>query len=239
MSFDVNYAPVLDVDTNPQNPVIGDRSFGRDAALVAELGAAFIEGHEGAGVGACGKHFPGHGDTDTDSHLELPAVHHDLERLRRVEWPPFRAAVGAGVGAIMTAHVVASALDHETPATLSRPVLSCLREELGFDGVIISDDLEMKAIAGRFTTADVARAGLHAGVDVFLACKTPELIVELYRDLVHAAESGDVSHETLLATERRTTLWRQRFVRPPVPWAIGKHDVGALAHLELSRRLEA
>ena len=147
VGIDVDFAPVLDVDTNPDNPVIGDRAFGSRPEEVGRLGAAFVRGMQGAGVGACGKHFPGHGDTAIDSHLDLPSVEHDLERLRRVEWPPFAAAIEAGVDAIMTAHVLVPALDAEHPGTLSPEVLGRLRDELGFQGVIVSDDIEMKAVA--------------------------------------------------------------------------------------------
>src|SRR5690606_22344787 len=139
--------PVLDVDTNPKNPVIGDRSFGSTSQAVATHGAAFIRGLLSADISGCGKHFPGHGDTDVDSHLALPVVEHELRRLQAVEWPPFAAAIEAGVPAIMTAHVLTPCLDERVPATLSARVLSRLREELRFRGVVVSDDLDMKAVA--------------------------------------------------------------------------------------------
>jgi len=145
----MDFAPVLDVDTNPDNPVIGDRSFSRDQSQVALHGMAFAEGLRKGGCLACGKHFPGHGDTDQDSHLALPSLPHDLARLHEVELLPFRAAAKS-FPAFMTAHVVFSALDQDVPATLSRRVLTdLLRHELGFTGVIISDDLEMKAVSRR------------------------------------------------------------------------------------------
>jgi beta-N-acetylhexosaminidase len=165
-NIDMNLAPVLDVDTNPANPVIGDRSFGRSAELVAKVGVEWIVGLQSAGVAACGKHFPGHGDTAQDSHLDLPRLPHGMERLERIELPPFAAAIGAGVAAIMTAHVVFDAIDPHVPATMSRPALhGVLRERLGFQGVIISDDLEMKAIAGRFELEEVIVRGVNAGID--------------------------------------------------------------------------
>src|SRR5690606_34075683 len=145
LGIGVDFAPVLDVDTNPANPVIGDRSFGRDPETVIRHALAFAEGLREAGVIACGKHFPGHGDTDLDSHLALPRIAHDRARLDRVELAPFRAARGK-VPTIMTAHVVFDAIDPSVPATLSRAVIEgVLRGELGYDGVIVSDDLEMKA----------------------------------------------------------------------------------------------
>ena len=162
MNFDIDFAPVLDVDTNPKNPIIGDRAFSHDPKLVAAHGAALIKGLQENGVGACGKHFPGHGDTDVDSHLALPSVGHEMGRLRDIEWPPFAAAIKAGVGAIMTAHVVVEALD-EMPATLSHRALQHLRDELQFKGCIVSDDIEMKAVADQYTPTEMAELGLKAG----------------------------------------------------------------------------
>src|SRR5918996_1350654 len=144
----LDYAPVLDIHTNPKNPVIGDRALADDAEMVARLGVAIIRGLQEHDVAACGKHFPGHGDTAIDSHLDLPLVEHPPDRLRRVEFVPFRAAIAADVAFMMTAHVLVPAFDEERPATLSRRIVQAiLREELGFEGVILSDDLEMKAIA--------------------------------------------------------------------------------------------
>src|SRR6476619_3324482 len=144
----LNYAPVLDVHTNSLNPIIGDRALSGKAEEVARYGAALIRTLQAEGIAACGKHFPGHGDTSTDSHLELPLVEHPPERLRQVEFVPFRAAVAAGVATIMTAHVLVPSLDDERPASLSRRIVfDLLRDELHYEGVILSDDLEMKAIA--------------------------------------------------------------------------------------------
>src|SRR5581483_7622847 len=136
----LDYAPVLDVHTNPKNPVIGDRALADKAADVARLGSTIIRTLQGEGIAACGKHFPGHGDTSTDSHHELPLVEHPPERLREVEFEPFRAAIAADVATIMTAHVLVPSLDEERPATLSRRVVTdILRNELRFGGVILSD----------------------------------------------------------------------------------------------------
>ena len=146
----LDYAPVLDIHTNPKNPIIGDRALAEDAATVARLGAAIVRGLQENGVAGCGKHFPGHGDTSVDSHLDLPLVEHPPDRIRRVECVPFREAVRAGVAFMMTAHVLVPSLDEERPATLSpRVVQAILRDELQFEGVILSDDLEMKAEIGR------------------------------------------------------------------------------------------
>ena len=167
----LNYAPVLDVHTNPANPVIGDRALDSRADVVAELGAAIVRAMQDEGVAACGKHFPGHGDTATDSHVELPVVPHSLERLKAVELLPFRAAIAAGVAAIMSAHVLVPALDDSRPSTLSPAIMGgLLRDELGFDGVILSDDLQMAAIAGGHTLDQAVVGALSAGCDGVLIC---------------------------------------------------------------------
>src|SRR5713101_5510225 len=144
----LDYAPVLDIHTNPKNPIIGDRALAEKAETVARLGSAIVRTLQAEGIAACGKHFPGHGDTSTDSHLELPLVEHPPDRLRRVEFLPFTAAIQAGVATIMTAHVLVPSLDDTRPASLSRRIVyDILRDELKYEGVILSDDLEMKAIA--------------------------------------------------------------------------------------------
>jgi beta-glucosidase-like glycosyl hydrolase len=149
-----DFAPDVDVDTNPKNPIIGDRSFGDDPRLVGRLGAAMIRGLQDAGVAACAKHFPGHGDTDVDSHLDLPAVDHERSRLDEIELVPFRKAIEAGVATIMTAHVLVRSLDEEVPATLSPRVIDgLLRREMKYGGLIVSDDLEMKAVADHWGAA--------------------------------------------------------------------------------------
>ena len=167
-----DFAPVVDVDSNPKNPVIGDRSFGDDPDLVGRLGAAMVKGLQAGGVAAAAKHFPGHGDTDVDSHLALPAIDHSLSRLEDVELRPFRACIEAGVASIMTAHVVVREIDEERPATLSAEVVPrLLREKLAFDGVVVTDDLEMKAGAERWPPREAAVLAAHAGCDVLLVCR--------------------------------------------------------------------
>src|SRR5262249_32101516 len=159
----LDFAPVLDVHTNPKNPVIGDRALAERAEDVARFGSAIIRAMQGEGLAACGKHFPGHGDTNTDSHLELPLVEHPPERLREVELLPFRAAIEAGVATIMTAHVLVPALDEQRPATLSKRIVTgLLRDELHYNGLIVSDDLEMKALANDFKVPQSALLSLHA-----------------------------------------------------------------------------
>jgi beta-N-acetylhexosaminidase len=171
VGMSIDFAPVLDVLTNPKNPAIGDRALGERPEAVARLGAAIVEALQGSGIAACGKHFPGHGDTGVDSHLDLPLVEHPPDRLRAVDLVPFRAVIAAGVTAIMTAHLLVPALDEANPATLSpRIVNGLLRGELGFDGLVFTDDLDMKAISGRLTRERAVVSALGAGCDVVLLC---------------------------------------------------------------------
>jgi beta-N-acetylhexosaminidase len=173
LGFTMNASPVLDVDTNPDNPIIGDRSFSRDADEVARFALAYADGLSDATILTCGKHFPGHGDTDKDSHLELPTVSHPKERLMNVELLPFRRAAAHGLDAFMTAHVVYPALDPGVPATQSHAICTqLLRHDLGFRGVIISDDLEMKAISA--DTGQAAIRAIAAGCDLLLVCSDEE-----------------------------------------------------------------
>ena len=175
LGFNVDFAPVLDVHTNPENPIIGDRAFGTEPAHAARHALAFWRGLEAAGVRGCGKHYPGHGDTGTDSHLELPRVDRDRDTLGRVELEPFRRAAGAGVPMLMTAHVLFPAVDAR-PATMSQRWLTeILRGELGYRGVVVSDDLDMNAIAKHFDIAQAVSDSLLAGADCFLACRDPNI----------------------------------------------------------------
>jgi beta-N-acetylhexosaminidase len=215
VGFDMNFAPVLDVDTNPKNPVIAARSFGRTPELVSEMGVALALGLREAGVAACGKHFPGHGDTHQDSHLELPRLSHDLARLERVELVPFEAAAKADIAALMTAHVVFEQVDAELPATMSRKVLTgILRERFGYDGLIITDDVEMKAIADNFGPEEAVLLGLGAGVDHFLCCHTASLAHRAIDAVVRAVESGKLARETLRHAQRRFQRVLEAYERP-------------------------
>lgn len=191
----LDYAPVLDIHTNPKNPVIGDRAFAERAEDVARLGRVIIKALQASGVAACGKHFPGHGDTSTDSHVELPLVEHPPDRLRAIEFEPFRAAVAEKVAFIMTAHVLVPSLDAERPATLSPKVVQALlRDELGFEGVILSDDLEMKAVSARAPVPESAVEAIRAGCDGILICSGDvDLQARTLEALVRAVEAGTIT----------------------------------------------
>jgi beta-N-acetylhexosaminidase len=194
----MNLAPVADANTNPDNPVIGVRAFGADPALVARHVAAFVEGSQDAGVAACAKHFPGHGDTAVDSHLELPTVDAEREELDATALVPFRAAIAAGVQAVMTAHLTVPALD-AAPATLSeRVVTGLLRDELGFGGLVVSDALDMRAIAGRLGLEEAAVSALAAGVDAL--CLGPSF----------DADAIERAHAAILAAVRKGRLTGER-----------------------------
>ena len=212
--IDVNFAPVVDVDSNPANPVIGARSFSRDPQQVGACAAAFIRAMQDGGVAACAKHFPGHGDTHVDSHLDLPVLPHGLDRLSAVELPPFRDAIAAGVASVMTAHVVFEALDPGVPATMSaRAVDGLLRRDLGFGGVIFSDDLEMKAIADRMDFGEACVRALEAGCDCLLVCHELDRQRAAIAAIAGAVRSGRLPHERIAQSHARLRALRSAFVR--------------------------
>ncbi len=207
----LDFAPVLDIFTNPKNTAIGDRALAQDAADVSRLGVAIIEELQGAGLAACGKHFPGHGDTLADSHHDLPLVEHEPDRLRAVEFAPFRAAIAADVASLMSCHVLVPAFDEERPGTLSpRIVQGLMRDELGFDGLIFTDDMEMKAIAARMPVPDACVAAIAAGCDAVLVCSgNHDLQAATIEALIRAVETGELPYarvEQALAHQRKAKL---------------------------------
>ncbi len=238
VGISLDFAPVLDIHTNPKNPVIGDRALAEQADQVAELGSVLIHGLQDGGVAACGKHFPGHGDTSVDSHLDLPVVDHPPDRIRRVECVPFQAGVDARVAFMMTAHILVPSIDEERPATLSpRIVQTILREEMRYEGVILSDALEMKAIADRYAVPDAAVAAMAAGCDGLLICNGDvALQVATLEALVHAVEDGRLPRRRVDDALLRLRRAKERFLTPgafrPAPsW---KEVVGCEAHLLLA-----
>jgi len=194
--------PVCDVNNNPANPVINVRAWGDTVPAAAALAAAFVRGCQAEGVLACAKHFPGHGDTSTDSHLALPLIPHGRERLEAVELPPFQAAIAAGVASVMTAHLQLPALDADYPATLSEPVLTgLLRRQLGFTGLVVTDALVMEAISAAYGPAEAAELAFQAGADLILMPADAEAALD---GLQRAVEAGRISPERLQASlERR------------------------------------
>jgi len=210
----LDYTPVLDVHTNPANPVIGDRSLADRAEEVARLGSAIIRTLQEEGIAASGKHFPGHGDTSVDSHLDLPVIEHAPDRLDAVELVPFRAAIEAGVASIMTAHILIPALDPDRPGTLSRRIVSdLLKQELGYQGLVLSDDLEMKAISNRYGVPEATVLAIEAGCDAVLMCGAgQEAQFDALEKVIHAVEDGSLPLtrvEDALARQRRV---KERFL---------------------------
>jgi beta-N-acetylhexosaminidase len=217
VGISLDYTPVLDVLTNPKNPVIGDRALADRADDVARLGTAIARTLQGEGIAACGKHFPGHGDTSIDSHFDLPLVEHPPDRLEAVEYVPFRAAIAAGVAAIMTAHILVPALDEERPATLSPGIIEGhLRQKLGFTGVVFTDDMSMKAISDRYGLSDATVQAVSAGCDGVLMCApNPEAQMAALEALIYAVEQGRLALariEDALARHRRM---KERFLASP------------------------
>jgi beta-N-acetylhexosaminidase len=239
----VPFAPVLDVNNNPDNPIINVRSFGEEPRSVASMGAAFVRGMQEHGAIATGKHFPGHGDTETDSHRALPVIPHDRERLDSVELRPFQAAIDAGMGAVMTAHITVPALNggNGDAATLSASVMTdLLRRDMGFQGILFTDAMDMRAISGRLGTAEAAVRAIEAGADVVLM---PLSVVDAVDGIVEAVETGrleeariDASVLRLLETKESLGLHENRSVSlDDVPRIVGIPEHTEVA-AEIARR---
>jgi beta-N-acetylhexosaminidase len=235
-----DFAPVLDVHTNPQNPVIGNRAFGTTPEAVSTQALAFWRGLRAAGLVGCGKHFPGHGDTRTDSHHELPVVDHDIDRLRRIELSPFAVAAAAGMEAFMTAHVLYPALDPQWPATLSRRILTdLLRGQLGFRGVVVSDDLGMKAVAARYPIEELAVLSVLAGADHLLVREPVDRQIAAHEALIHAAEArSEVRARVQESAARMAALKALVLVGLPVPAAALPALLGRAEHRALAKSFE-
>jgi beta-N-acetylhexosaminidase len=239
MGINVNYAPVCDVNVNPQNSVVGPRSFGEDPDLVARLSAATVEGLQSAGVAATAKHFPGHGDTATDSHYGLPVLLHDMARLRRVELPPFAAAIRANAKLVMTAHIALPNYNGgaNVPATLSAVILrGLLRGELGYAGVIISDALDMQAIQQGPGFMDNLIAAAAAGCDLLLFGSRFNDQRAVHAALVHAVQQGRLARDDVMASAQRVLdlkEWCRQAATPPL------EVVGCAEHRALADEIAA
>lgn len=209
--FQFNFAPVLDVNSNPNNPVIGDRSYGADPELVSRMGVATIEGMQSKGVIPAVKHFPGHGDTSVDSHESMPTVNKTLAELEEMELIPFREAIDAGVDVVMTSHIALPELGTNVPATMSQEVITdLLREDLGFNGVVITDDLTMGAIAS-YGVAESANEAIKAGVDIVLVAFGHDQIIETFNRLKKSVETGELTEARLDESVMRILRLKEKF----------------------------
>ncbi|MER6014644.1 glycoside hydrolase family 3 protein [Streptomyces bluensis] len=229
----LNWAPSADVNANPSNPVIGVRSFGADPGLVARHTAAYVSGLQAAGVAACTKHFPGHGDTAVDSHQALPRIDVDRSLLQARDLAPFRAAIGAGTKAIMSAHILVPALDGERPATLSRRVLTdLLRKDLGYEGLIVTDGMEMKAIAATYGIECGSVLAIAAGADAICVgggLADDETVRRLRDALVSAVRSGELPEERLADAAARVRDLGAWAGTPTTESGSTRTDIGLMA----------
>jgi beta-N-acetylhexosaminidase len=212
--INLDFAPVLDVSSNPKNTVIGDRSFAADPQKVSALGERWIEGLRDGGIIPCGKHFPGHGDTDKDSHFALPVVHRLLEELEKVQLPPFVGACRNQIESLMTAHVLYRALDPQLPATLSRKIITgLLREKLDFDGVVFSDDMEMRAISDNYSIEKAVALCVRAGIDVMLFCHDLPRAIHAFEFLCLEYERDATIRAQVETSYNRITKLKQGFLK--------------------------
>jgi beta-N-acetylhexosaminidase len=247
VGINMNLAPVMDVNSNPANPIIGIRSLGSSPELVSSLGAAMIETYQSRGIIATAKHFPGHGDTSLDSHLSLPTIAHDLARLEAVELAPFRAAISANVDCIMTAHISVPTLDPVTgrPATLSPPILQdLLRERMGFEGLIATDSLGMRAMTDQHDVATGAALAFQAGADLLMfgddPGHDPSEQIPAYEKVLGLVDAGTVPLNRLDDAVRRILLLKARrgiLDWQPVPMDRIPNEVGTAEHLEAARQV--
>lgn len=228
IGINMNLAPVLDVNNNPDNPVINTRSFGSDVETVSTLGSAYIRGLQDSRCIAVGKHFPGHGDTDKDSHLILPVIRFDMDRLKKIELAPFRAAIDNNVECIMTAHIAYPAiLGNMESATVSRRILTdLLRNEMGFKGIIITDDLEMHAIAKNMKIGEAALKSVLAGTDIILISSYGKNVANIHATLTRAYKKGTLTRERLDSSVRRIIEMKIRYgiMAPPAEPGEKKKD---------------
>ncbi len=235
----LNFAPMLDLAMNPASPVTTERSLGADPRKVARLGAAFIRGLQGGGVLACAKHYPGHGDTQVDPHVDLPVFHGTIDRLKHVELVPFAEAISSSVPVIMTAHILLSQIDPERPASLSRVMLSkILRQQMGFRGVILADDLGMGAIAQRLGPGDAAVETFLAGSDLALLCHDWSAVRPALEATQKALDHGLIHEAKQQASHRRIESLRAE-AEAGADEVPGLDVVGCAEHRALAEEIRA
>ncbi len=216
--LNMDFAPVLDINSNPDNPVIGDRSFGTTAGLVSKLGVETMKGIQSQNTISVVKHFPGHGDTSVDSHIGLPRVNHGIDRLKSFELKPFEAAIENGADAVMIAHILLPKLDAKNPASFSKAVITdLLRTDMNFDGVVITDDFTMGAIAKNYDMGKAAVKAIQAGGDIVLVCHGFDKQETVIKALLAAARSGQISQDRLDQSVYRTLKLKRKYVLADTP----------------------
>jgi beta-N-acetylhexosaminidase len=240
VGINVNYSPCVDVLTNADNKVIGDRSFGADPELVSKLSSAVVRGFVKAGIIPCVKHFPGHGDTMADSHEELPVVRHDLDRLEKIEFVPFKKAFRARADLLMTAHIKLEKVDNVWPATLSPKIIQeILRQKLGYRNAIITDDMEMKAITKNYSVEEAAVQAVKAGCTMLLYCHTLETQQKAMEALVKAVVDKKIPEDVIRRNCEIVLKVKKENLKPFVPidvTQIGK-NIGHPEHLKLAKQI--
>lgn len=196
--FNMNFAPVLDINSNPNNPVIGDRSFGNNKDIVANLGTSTMKGIQSKNIISVVKHFPGHGDTSVDSHVNLPVVNYDINRLNSFEFVPFKTAIQNRADAVMVGHILLPKIDNKYPSSMSYEIVTnILRKDLGFNGLVVSDDMTMAAITENYSIEEAAVKSINAGVDLLLVCQKYENTENVLKALKEAVLNGTISKERL------------------------------------------
>jgi len=213
LGINLNHAPVVDVNNNADNPIIGIRSYGDKQELVSKMGVGYVHGLQKSGVMANAKHFPGHGDTNLDSHLDLPTIEHDMNRLNAIEIPPFKAVIANGVDSIMTAHIIFKAIDSEVPATLSHKIMTgFLRGELGFEGLAITDCMTMNAIKDFYTMEKGCVMAIKAGVDILCLCAKLDVQASCYNAVLEAVKSGEIPMARIDEAVARILKYKQKYL---------------------------
>jgi beta-N-acetylhexosaminidase len=240
VGINVDWAPCIDIFTNPKNTVIGDRSLGTTAEIVEKHASALIRGYMKAGVIPCAKHFPGHGHTIVDSHEDLPIEEHSLKRLHDVELIPFQRAIKSRVEMIMSAHILFKNIDKNWPATFSDLFLkSILREELRFRGLIITDDLDMKALSSKYDTRLIPVRALQAGADICLYCNIPESHIAAYEAIEKGLVDGLLNPDEIEASQQRILDVKSEYLKNPDPtdFATAEKIIGSEQHKTLAQNI--
>ncbi len=240
VGLNLNFSPCVDVLTNPENKVIGDRSFGKDPELVSKMSSSLVRGFLKSGVLPCVKHFPGHGDTLLDSHEDLPHIKHDMARLESVEFIPFKKAFRARTELVMTAHIILEAVDPQFPATLSPKVITdLLKNKLGYRKAVITDDMEMKAVTKHYSASQAAIAAVNAGCTMLLYCHTLETQQEAFEAVVKAVSEGQIKLSIIEKNYEQVVKIKKENLKPYVPVDVTKiaKEIGHPDHLKLSKQI--